>query len=207
MGAALITPLYLSLSMVCFWNFVGHVLFDGWLYMDRKRGKYVVGYSNKSQTLISQFISGTRVLYKVPYVRLRSNGVKEVELYSKRAYYSLLEAIGNIDNYLFNDLDIIQFLRAFWDDEGTISTSEGSLKLRARQNKMLDFLVMLHRKIGVPARIDYNGKGIVISGRKNICLFSRLIGFSRGVYVGKSRTMKNFGREKWVLLRQLLKGC
>ena len=146
------------------------------------------------------------------YERRRENDVYEVELSSKFLWKFLNDFTSNLDllaKFLEEDeKKITEFLRAFWDDEGTISIDlkKRSIKLRGRQKdeKVRNFLLELHREIGIPAREDYDRLGIIISRRDNLKKFFEKIGFSHGVKIGRGKGNLRYGKEKLQVLREIL---
>jgi len=62
-----------------FARLLAHVVFDGWLR--KHAGSYIVGYSNKSSKLISEFLADLRQFSdRKVYKRKRKSGVNEVEV-------------------------------------------------------------------------------------------------------------------------------
>ena len=112
-------------------------------------------------------------------------------------------------NLLASEEEIVSFLRAFWDDEGTICIDyrSKSLKLRGRQKSapIRQVLIELHRRIGIKAKEDYDKKGVIISRKEDIIKFSREIGFSQGVKVGESVRGTHTGKNKVELLEESIK--
>ena len=194
-----ITPYYHFFSMITL--LAAHILFDGWL--SKGKDKYVVGYASKSSTLLSRVEKLLRAYgCKHVYRRTRKNGVTELECYSKDLFRKISAEIERIKTKKISLVEVIDVLRAFWDDEGTISIDKKRARLRARQKDraLLHTLLFYHKQVGIDAVLDYDGIGILISGKGKIREFSLLIGFSRGVRVGKSKSGKFYGKEKSAIL-------
>ena len=182
-----------------------HIMFDGWLCRNERQGKFVVGYASKSPTLIAR-VERLLTLYGCPHIyrRKRKNGVTEIECYSKRVYRRVFLEQGRIRSGEVSTIEAFYVVKAFWEDEGTVSIDRGRVRLRARQKdqRLLQTLISYHEKIGVPTRLDYDGMGVLVSGLRNVRLFSSIIGFSPGIYVGRSRSNTHYGMEKRKLLHE-----
>jgi hypothetical protein len=88
------------------------------------------------------------------------------------------------------------FLRAFWDDEGTVNyyPQHRTRKLRSpcKPPLLRAQLIRMHRVLGIMPR-EENDHYVTIGGSKNLARFRKRIGFTPGVRVGRAK----FGTDVW----------
>jgi len=195
---------------------IAHCIFDGWLYSINC--KYAIGYCNKNTSLMNKFVSDINELYgifKKPRKRIRKSTTYEVEFFSKKMYNDIRVYISNDKSLTQSFFRILKrkkyliklFLRAFWDDEGTVSYCGSTRKLRGRcSNKLLrKQLLMLHKILGIVIKEDYDNLGLIICNYENLRIFNQKIGFSKNVFVCKSNKIGPwFGYEKRKVLNNAL---
>ena len=201
---------------------LAHSLFDGFIVdIERKyHGQHVVGYCNTSKILINQFIDDVKGVYT-----LKPTDVRERERANIVVRYCSIAIVKDLERYLtftnswevFSE-DFVEntsnswktvFLRAFWDDEGTVRFNQltdrrGYIrthrKVEAYQKNtgLLYQLKEMHEQLGIKAYINKNK--LIISDRANLTKFRDLIHFTDGVVSCKT-TSKWYGVEKNKILR------
>jgi len=196
-----------------------HCLFDGWLIQNRS-GRYIIGYANKNEVLINDFSNTVKYFIgKKPYQRTRPNAI-EIEFGNKKLLQDILQLItlnkhfkNDFYRILISNKELMRIvLKIFWSDEGMVGfykTKSGiTRKLRSRcsNKKLRNQLIMLHRILGINAYEEYDKKGILITDRKSIKLFSSKINFTNGVKVVKTNGSKSVwkGTDKSDVLNLLL---
>lgn len=151
---------YLTLPKV---RVIGHLLFDGSLNVS-KEGNYQLMYINASNKLVREFCKDVRKVYGLkPSI---FNEQTNIDIYrakcsSKMAYnnlikytpsYSTSSELANVPEEIVNNKKIlIEFLRTFWDDEGSISKS-GVLQGCLKSNSIIDKLYFIHKNLGFDVR-------------------------------------------------------
>lgn len=199
-------------------NISSHCLFDGWLIVGK--GKYAIGYANKSLSLIENFSNSVfKIIGKIPYQRTRKNAI-EIEFSNKELMNNILKLVTKEKYFqeeffakLCKNKNYIKIvLEAFWDDEGMVGLSYGkneiTRKLRGRclNKRLRKQLIIMHNLLGINAYEEYDKKGILITGKTAIKNFSEKINFRNGVKVVKINGQKPVwkGVEKSEVLRLLL---
>ncbi len=195
---------------------ISHCLFDGCVI--KKKGYNVIAYQNKSKKLVDNFIHYMRKVYKMEPTDLfeRKSGYvvrfcskKIVEDLSRYSSYSSSE--GNIPKEIIGGSKEwkIDFLKCFWNDEGMVGFVDFKDRYGRRhinryveafqKNKKILFeLSELHKSLGINTRI--NGNKIIISDKKNLELFSKIINFTPNVRVSYPKSKWN-GKEKRNVLK------
>ena len=186
---------------------IAHALFDGWVSI-RHNSVYELGYCNKNEVLVKQFAEDVSKVYGVPVssIRRRSSGAWEITYRDKNMVADLLNIMPS---YPTKNLTVKlpaeiakathaypTFLRAFWDDEGTVNyyPQHRTRKLRApcKPSCLRAQLLNMHLALDVDAR-EEKEHFITISGSENLIKFNEKIGFTSGVHVGRAK----FGKDVW----------
>ncbi len=87
----------------------------------------------------------------------------------------------------------IQFIKAFWDDEGCITTGRLRIHGALMWENMIDDLIYVHRKLGIECtkwKNSYNGSFVIniTNNSDNIRKFSKVINFEYSLITkGKSK--------------------
>jgi LAGLIDADG-like domain len=87
----------------------------------------------------------------------------------------------------------IQFLKAFWDDEGCITTDRLRIHGALMSENMIDDIIYLHRKLGIQCakwKNSSNGSYVIsiVNNRANINKFADTINFEFSLITkGKSK--------------------
>jgi len=190
---------------------IGHLLFDGTVY---KLGySSIMKYINSSKALINQFTEDVKEVYGInPSAFETLDGVKmacyKVHFSSKKMYDNLIKyfssysskkniKIPNIIINAGNNLKI-EFLRTFWEDEGSISQN-GRITADLKNENIIKSLVKLHREFGLNFKLIqykvYTGKMYkiyLLKNEKNLERFYNLGLFEKsiithGLNVGKMK--------------------
>lgn len=197
-------------------HIIAHCLFDGFVSTG------LFGYSNASEALIKLFKSDVKQVYGFRPSDERINGKTICVRYvSKLATADLLTytpSYSTNKGTLAKIPDLIlkgskkewqEFLKCFWDDEGAsiFNVRIGGKRSITRQleafcanSTVRKQLTELHKNLGIDCY--EKGNKIIISGKKNLTKFSKLINFSKGVKVGKGFFWK--GLEKSLVLEHIL---
>ena len=199
-----------------------HCLFDGFIIdIERKyHRQHVVGYCNTSKVLINQFINDIKDVYNLHPTDLRERNSVNIVV-----RYCCIAIVKDLESYLafaggwevltqdfIENIPMpwkIEFLRAFWDDEGTVRFNhlrdrKGYVhthrKVEAYQKNigLLYQIREMHEQLGIKTYINKNK--LIISDRVNLTKFRDLIHFTDGVISCKT-TSKWYGTEKNKILR------
>lgn len=184
---------------------IAHALFDGSVTVDD--ADYAIKYTNASWGLIRQFIGGMRKIYGMEPRDVRFNKGKnhpwwEVKYRSKRVVedllrysisYSTSNNVGLPKGVARNREFIRAFLRAFWDDEGSIS-HEGDLIASSKSQQLTHDIKQLHEKLSVDCSVYHKGSYFALRVKRtpdNFLRFQKEIGFGESIVVhGKSIGLK-----------------
>jgi len=195
---------------------VGHCLWDGSV----ARG--IVRYNNTSKALVDEFVNDIGEVYGTSpdrlseIERLRRMKLHVVDYYSKVVcddLYRYTPTYSTNDDQCTVPTEILEsgnkkliqeFLRSFWEDEGSIS-HDGWIRAKIKGRKIRDQLLLLHRKLGIetsPYEEADGSSGIyVIISEDNLKKFTE-ISFKKSIVVRG----KNKGRLKFEVLGSLY-GC
>jgi len=172
---------------------IARLMGDGSIYPS----KYTIKYEVKDLESLSNFSIDIKNVYgldikhgynpsgftgkPIPFVRVRS----------KKAYYDLMR-YGPYDSHNWRAPDAIlnasddikkEFLKALFDDEGTVHTSKRIVKLYSVNLSGLMQIQSLVQEFGIRSRIyagygcKRNVYGLVIVGMENLMKFANEIGF------------------------------
>jgi len=178
-----------------------HVCSDGWMisyveknslqivngrkyYRDRRR--YEVGYCNTDNKLLEEFSKDVFDIYKI---KVRKRKTTDLVFKSKRVYSRIKElGGGNTRGWKIGN-DILQsgkmvksfWLRAFFDDEGTIDKTNNVIRVKSMNKKGLFQSRDMMNSINIPCRItgpNCDDSYYLTVSRKDSKLFQRVIGFN-----------------------------
>ena len=173
-------------------SIVAHSLFDGCI------GKREVRYFNKNRVLIQEFIDDMKAVYGLePNSQTIKNGVTTIEFYnlaltedllSYTPSYSTNDSRAKVPTAIITSRGSVirEFLRAFWDDEGTVGfyprAGRFYLRGRCKSESIRRDLVKLHRKLGIKVK-EENGGVIIQNDLHSFKKFLKKVGFTPGVKV------------------------
>ena len=191
-------------------RFFAHTLFDGSIFPDR------VVYYSSHLILAEQFASSGRCLFGLkPTWHQTEEGVYRVYFFSKNLVDFLTARrsflLGNITQ--MGRSERLAFLKAFFDDEGSVAfrPESGKRVVRGYQKnvEILQLIAELLKGFDIDSRLDNVSRSpeLVISCQENIERFSRSIGFSEGVSFLATRKNSYYSQpvEKQAILRRLLR--
>ncbi len=199
-------------------NILGHLFFDGSVPKEHN-GKYLLNYTNSSLEAISNFVNSVENAFQIKPQKIQKTKGKNVDWYevcfsSKKAWqfvrtfsksFSTKENVG-IPKQIFDAQESVKcaFLRAFWDDEGTIGYI-GYLTGASKSEKMIIDLVKMHCSLGLNCTKTSSKKVVVHTIRirkelKNFMLFSKKVGFGYGRVIRGH----NLGRFKKDVLQDII---
>jgi len=141
---------------------LGHLYFDGCVSVDR-RGNHRINYSNASIKSIKNFAKLVELRFhlkqqKIRYFEGEKGNYCQIEFGSKKLVKNLIRRYGNFSTsklvtmpsgIIGNKAASIQFLKAFWDDEGCITTDRLRIHGALMSETMIDGLIFIHRKLGI----------------------------------------------------------
>lgn len=170
-------------------NLVAHMIFDGAI---RREG---VLYYNRSQALINNFKNLMVLVYNAEPKTYRSkNGVLRV------AYYNVELGIffKNKSDQLVNDILKLpisfqrEFLKAFFDDEGSVDFRLYDKKRRIKGYQhnidILNLICKLLKNFSIDSCVNGRFNEIVVTQKENIKKFAKEINFSQGLRVNGQRS-------------------
>jgi len=178
-----------------------HVCSDGWMitYVEkdslqivngrkyhRDRRRYEVGYCNTNKKLLEEF---SKDVFDVFKIRVRRRKSTDLIFKSKRAYSRIKELGGgdtlswHIGKEIFDSKKIVKifWLRAFFDDEGTVDWTNFVVRVKSMNNTGLNQAKCLMDTIGVPSRItgpNSDDSWYLTISRRDLIKFRKTIGFS-----------------------------
>ena len=170
-------------------NLVAHMLFDGAI---RSGG---ILYYNRSQALIKNFrdkmlsiYNGKPRIYKDnnDVIRLAYHNVELGDFFKNKSL-QLLEDISKLPISYQRE-----FLKAFFDDEGSVDFRLNSMKRRVKgyqQNThVLNLVQKLLNNFKINSYVDGRFNEIMITKQENIKKFAKEINFSKGLRINGSRS-------------------
>lgn len=188
-------------------NLVAHMLFDGAI---RREG---VLYYNRSRALIDNFKNIMSLIYSGnPKIYKNENEVVRV------AYYNveLGSFFKNKSGQLLGDILKLpsnfqrEFLKAFFDDEGSVDFRLYDRKRRIKGYQhsvdVLNLVYKLLKNFGINSCVDRQFNEIVITKKENIGQFAKEINFSKGIRINGKRSNSIWRKslEKRKILSNLL---
>lgn len=165
---------------------ISNLLFDGAVYISNGY-HYSIMYVNSSDELISQFVDDMKQVYGVnPFLEVQPN-YKRVNYNSKVIYNDLMKyfkSYSTSSDLCFIPNEIMKgpkafkiiILRAFWENEGSISKS-GQLAADLKSLKVINQLSKLHNEFGL---------------KHNITRYTEPTGFMYKLFL--SKTNENYQR-------------
>ncbi len=186
---------------------VAHLIFDG----EIRNGAI---YNNRSEALIRQVEVCMRGIYDFHPTRYKNvlTGVSRISYFNvefatflKEKRKELIRDVRKMPH----DLKL-EFLRAFFDDEGCMDYRPQSnrRKIRGYQKDVMILKIIsnLLGDFGIESRVVKPNE-IVITGKENLQRFARTINFSLGVYINGNRANSRWKRhiEKRELLTRAIK--
>ncbi len=140
---------------------ISHLFFDGSLFRTKAPKSYhrVARYINSSKKLINEFEKDIWFVYGLKPTSKNFDGkVWRISFSSKKLFedlskyspsYSTSNSLARIPVEIMNGTRKmkLELLRAFWNDEGSIS-SEGRLSADTRSKTIMQQLVKLHKEFG-----------------------------------------------------------
>lgn len=170
-------------------NLVAHILFDGAI----KSGGIL--YYNRSCVLINNFRNKMANIYNgKPRTYTSYNGVKRVVYHNVELVGFLKQKSGElIENiYTLSHECQREFLKAFFDDEGSVDFRLKYKKRRIRgyqyNEKILRLVNRLLKNFGINSCIDNRFNEITITREKDIRKFAMKINFSKGLKINGKRS-------------------
>jgi len=178
-----------------------HVCSDGWMttYVEkeslqivngrryhRNRRRYEVGYCNTNKKLLKEFSKDVLGVYKITVRRRKST---DLIFKSKRVYSRIKELGGGntlgwcIGNEILKSKKIVKifWLRAFFDDEGTVDKTNFVVRVKSMNSAGLNQARCLMNTIGVPSRItgpNCDDSWYLTVSRRDLMKFQKAIGFN-----------------------------
>lgn len=194
---------------------VAHVCGDGWVgtYVERNslqivhgrkyhrpRKRYEIGYCNTNENLLNEFAADVRKIYGIK-VRKR-NGI-ELVFKSKRVFDRIKELGSGGSFDWFIGLEIMNsnskvkryWLRAFFDDEGTVDKMSLRIRVKSMNKNGLKHVQHILENLGLPCNItgpNSDNSWYLTLNKASAKEFSKKIGFNHS--------------KKKVLLKTLLNG-
>ncbi|MEX0932404.1 MAG: LAGLIDADG family homing endonuclease [Parcubacteria group bacterium] len=189
-------------------SLVSHLIFDGTI---DKKG---CAYNNRNDALLNKVKVAMTELYDYEpkmYVN-KLTGVNRIS-YHNVALANFLnvksaELISKVSK--FPKSLKIEFLRAFFDDEGCMdfrpSKNRRSIRGYQKNVELLQMIKLLLVDLSISSRIIRPNE-VVITGKENLLRFKKHVNFSPGVYINGNRSNSTWKKhlEKRVLLDQAIK--
>lgn len=198
---------------------LSHIMFDGTIY---KSNAYhsVIRYINSSKELIEQFAKDVLEVYGLKpsafeEIKGKHLPIYKVGFYSKEMFndvlkfspsYSTSKEETEIPAEIVNgDTNLrIEFLKAFWEDEGSIS-STGRIMGDLKSKKVINQLIKLHEELELKFKLtkylDKNGfiyKIYLPKSQENLEKFHNMGLFDKSIITHG----KNLGRRKVDVLKE-----
>jgi hypothetical protein len=152
----------------------------------RDRRTYEVGYCNTAAKLLEEFANDVLTVYGI---KVRRRKTTDLVFKSKRVYTRIKE-LGGGDSYDWNiGIEILKskkivkvfWLRAFFDDEGTVDRTNRVVRVKSMNVGGLHQSKCLMETIGIPSRItgpNCDHSWYLTIARKDLPKFRKQIGFS-----------------------------
>jgi len=177
-----------------------HVCSDGWMtsYIEknclqivkgrkyhRDRKRYEIGYCNTNEKLLRDFSTDILEIYNI---KVRKRKTTDLVFKSKRVYLRIKELGGGNTRGWSIGKEIIKstkkvkkfWLRAFFDDEGTVDKTNFVVRVKSMNNEGLVQTKQLMHTINVPSRItgpNCDNSWYLTISRRDLDKFKNEIGF------------------------------
>lgn len=186
-------------------SLVAHLIFDGEI---KSNG---CSYTNRNIVLIEQVKKAMQKIYPFPPKEYESfPGVHKIDYYNvelERFFKDKArELISNIQR---TKIELQRtFLRAFFDDEGSLYWIKNKRAVRGYQHnhKILLLVQRLLKGLGIKSKVDKKYNEVTITRVENIKRFAKEINFSKGVCVNGNRSNSVWKKslEKRTLLQKAI---
>lgn len=178
-----------------------HVCSDGWMstYVEkeslqivngrryhRNRRRYEVGYCNTNKKLLEEFSKDVLGIYKITVRKRKSTDL----LFKSKRVYSRIKELGGgntlgwrIGNEILESEKIVKifWLRAFFDDEGTVDRTNFVVRVKSMNIAGLNQARYLMTAVDVPSRItgpNCDDSWYLTVSRRDLMRFKKTIGFN-----------------------------
>lgn len=164
-----------------------HLIFDGEITISG------CIYQNRNEILINRVKILLKKLFGLtPFYRFyKETGVHRISYYNVELANYFKKKSKQIKNYILTaSLEKKRlFLRAFFDDEGSVYYWNNIRRVRGYQNdlKILELVQKLLKDFDINSKIDKKYKEIIISRKENLIKFQDKINFSKGVSINSGR--------------------
>lgn len=171
-----------------FVTLVAHFMFDGEI------ARHHCTYTNRSTALLNQMIYLMNSLLDVDdYKRsLRDDGVQRVSFFNVEIANYIKEKSLELTSVIRKapQKQQIAFLKAFYDDEGSVYWRNRSRKVRGYQYsiRILHLVGSLLKKLHIESVVEEKRFEISIRKKQNLQRFYNLINFSPGVCINGNRS-------------------
>jgi len=170
-------------------NLIAHTIFDG------EFNRTNTFYHNRSIKLINHFKESMKIIYDYePATYKDKNGVIRLGYYS----VELTNFLREKSDYLVKNISLMsidfqrEFLKAFFDDEGSIyfQKKRNSRRVKGSQydDEILFLVQRLLKNFDIESKVDARFHEIIVSRRENLGKFAEEINFSPGVKVNGKRS-------------------
>jgi len=177
---------------------IAHFMFDGTI-----RGHYCSYYS-KDQANILRMQKNVLNLFKIKPITRNRNGVISISYF----YTELAEYVENRAKRIISHIkkapkkDIVVFLKAFFDDEGSVCFEYKRVRGYQHSSEILKLIKHLLSSLGIKSKINKDNTEITIPRKNNLIKYKKLINFSPGIYINPNR--KNSVWKKKLLKSKIL---
>jgi len=167
---------------------VAHLMFDG----EINHSSCI--YNNRSDALIRRIVKLMHDVIGVDDYKYykKSDGVQRVSYHHVEITIFMEKKSRELLKYILEAPtdQKIAFLRAFFDDEGSMCFEHKKRVVRGYQHSHERLLLVqkLLADIGIASTLDNRHVEITISRRENLIKFQKLINFSEGVYINPDRS-------------------
>ncbi len=191
-------------------RFIAHTLFDGSIFQDQ------IVYYSSHRSLADRFAREGKAIFSLePHWFLTREKVYRVHFYSKNLVDFLRERSKVLIQQIMRlgSRQRLEFLRAFFDDEGSVSfrpeTSQRVIRGYQKDVSVLRLVASLLAQFEIESNLENLGRSpeITIRGQLNIKKFAQLINFSKGVIFRATRKNSYYSKpiEKRLVLLNLLR--
>lgn len=164
---------------------LAHLLFDGRI---TRRG---FEYFNRNSSLYEGVREAIKNLFGInSKIFPRDYGVKQIRYYYVELGMYAQEKSSELLDYILTASreDKRIFLRAFFDDEGSVHFKQRIVRGFQHNVKILALVQKLLKDFGIDSRIDSTYYEIVISRKQNLINFKNELGFSKGIFINPERS-------------------